>query len=236
MQRKWGEVMMKKRGLVFALCFLMILVLFFIGIKAFQDRRYLLVSVVMAFLACVPFYYAYEKRSGSIRRMVLLAVMIAMAVAGRVLFSPLPGIKPVSAIVILASIYMGAEAGFLIGSMSAIVSNLFFGQGPWTPFQMLAWGLVGFFAGLPILREHLKIRWCVMCYGVFSGIFYSFIMNIWAVISFDGSFALARFWTAVVTSLPTTLGYVAADVAFLFLLSKPFGAKLQRIAVKHEIF
>lgn len=228
--------MRKKPSLVFALCFLMILMLFFIGIKAFQDRRYLLVSVAMAFLACVPFYYAYEKRSGGVRRMVLLAVMIAMAVAGRVLFSPLPGIKPVSAIVILASIYMGAEAGFLIGSMSAIVSNLFFGQGPWTPFQMLAWGLVGFLAGLPVLRVRLKIRWCAMCYGIFSGMLYSFIMNIWAVISFDGSFSLARFWIAVVTSLPTTLGYVAADVMFLFLLSKPFGAKLQRIAVKHEIF
>ncbi len=228
--------MSKKQKVIIFVSFLLTAVLFVVGIKAFQDRRYLLISVAMAFLACIPFYYAYEKRNGSIRRMVLMAVMVTLAVAGRLLFSPLPSLKPVSAIVIIAAIYMGAEAGFLVGSLSAIVSNLFFGQGPWTPFQMVAWGLIGFIAGLPALRGWLKNKWCCAVFGIFSGVFYSSIMNVWAAISFDGTFSWSRFGAAVITSLPTTAGYIVADVVFLFLLSRPLGDKLNRIGIKHEIF
>lgn len=209
---------------------------FVMGIQAFQDRRYVLISVAMAFFACIPFYYAYEKRKGSIRRMVLIAVMVTLAVAGRLLFSPLPSIKPVSAIVIIAGIYMGAETGFLVGSLSAIVSNLFFGQGPWTPFQMLAWGVIGFVAGLPVRGVWLKNKRCLAVFGIFSGIFYSTVMNVWAAISFSGSFSWSRFVAAMLTSLPTTAGYIFADVVFLSLLSKPLGDKLNRIRIKHEIF
>ena len=121
--------MSRRRVMTNILLVLLALGLIWLGIRLFQDRRYNLISVLMALSACVPFYYAYEKREGSIRRMVLLAVMTALAVAGRFIFAMLPGFKPVTAIVILSGMYMGAEAGFLVGSLTAIISNMFFGQG-----------------------------------------------------------------------------------------------------------
>ena len=109
----------------------------FMGVLLFRQRRYNLISAVITLFACLPFYFAYEKREGSIRRMVMLAVMTTMTVTGRCVFAPVPYFKPTISIVILSGLYMGPEAGFLVGSLSAVISNIFFGQGPWTPFQML---------------------------------------------------------------------------------------------------
>ena len=74
--------------------------------------------------------------------------MSAISIAGRSLFIITPGFKPVAAITAITGFSLGAEAGFLTGAISALVSNMFFGQGPWTPFQMFMWGIIGFIAGL----------------------------------------------------------------------------------------
>lgn len=228
--------MSKKRILMMTGCFLLIAVLLVLEITVWRDRRYLLLSVLMAAIACVPFYYAYEKKEGSTRRMVILAVMVVFAAAGRLLFAPIPGCKPVMAIVIITAVYLGAEAGFLTGSLAALISNLFFGQGPWTPFQMLAWGLPGYVAGLPFLKNRLKNRMFACLYGVAAGIFYSMFMDIWVVLSFEGEGTLARYQAVLISSLPSTFGYVVSNVIFLLLLMRPFGKKLERIGTKHGIF
>ena len=199
-------------------------------------RSYNLISIIIAFLACVPFYVTYEKREGSIRRMVLLAVMTAISVVGRVLFTVIPAFKPVSAIVTLSGIFMGQQSGFLVGSLSAIISNIFFGQGPWTPFQMLAWGLIGMFAGLPGMNRILRKRIPLAIYGVFAGIFYSLFLDIWSVFSLGGTWSWARYLIALSTSLPVTIVYAVSNVVFLMLTVKPIGEKLNRIQIKHGIF
>src|SRR5690625_3847939 len=111
--------------------------------------------------------------------MVVIAVMIALAVVGRFLFLAIPGFKPVTAIVIITAVYFGAEAGFLVGALSALISNLYFGQGPWTPFQMFAWGAIGLIAGLPFIRIYLmRSKWLIMLFGAFSGVLFSLLMDI----------------------------------------------------------
>ena len=199
-------------------------------------RSYNLISIIIAFLACVPFYVTYEKREGSIRRMVLLAVMTAISVVGRVLFTVIPAFKPVSAIVTLSGIFMGPQSGFLVGSLSAIISNIFFGQGPRTPFQMMAWGLIGMFAGLPGMNRILRKRIPLAIYGVFAGIFYSLFLDIWSVFSLGGTWSWARYLIALSTSLPVTIVYAVSNVVFLMLTVKPIGEKLNRIQIKHGIF
>lgn len=82
------------------------------------------------------------------QKIALIAVMTAMSVAGRFVFAALPGFKPVTAVVVLCGMYLGADAGFICGALSALISNCYFGQGPWTPFQMLVWGIIGLVAGL----------------------------------------------------------------------------------------
>ena len=74
----------------------------------------------------------------------MIALLCALAIAGRVAFFFLPQIKPIAAVVILAGVSFGGEVGFVTGALSAFVSNFYFGQGSWTPFQMVALGLVGF--------------------------------------------------------------------------------------------
>ena len=100
------------------------------------------VIIFMVCISCIPYYFKYEKKKPQTRESVVLAVMIALTVASRMLFAFSPGFKPVSAMVIICGMAFGRESGFLCGSLSAVVSNFFFGQGPWTPFQMLAWGII----------------------------------------------------------------------------------------------
>lgn len=89
-----------------------VILLIVLGIRLMADRKYNLVSAMIVLIACGAFYLAYEKREGSIRRMVLLAVMTAISVVGRFIFGPIPFFKPVTAIVVLTGIYMGLNPDF----------------------------------------------------------------------------------------------------------------------------
>ncbi len=206
------------------------------GVLLFRQRRYNLISAVIALFACLPFYFAYEKREGSIRRMVILAVMTAMTVTGRCVFAPVPYFKPTISIVILSGLYMGPEAGFLVGSLSAVISNIFFGQGPWTPFQMLTWGIIAMIPGLPIFRKTLRHRIPLFLYGIFAGMAYSWLMDIWTAISWYGSFTWEGYRAALISAIPVVVVYCISNVMFLMILLKPIGEKLERIQIKHGIF
>ena len=213
---------------------MLLLVIF--GAKPLKSNHFQLISIAFVVIATLPFYFAFERRDGGLRRLVVLAVMTAIAVGGRALFAPVPAFNPVTAIVALVGIYMGPEAGFLVGSLSALISDIFFGQGPWTPFQMFSWGLIGAIAGLPLMSRLLKKRIPLLIYGVFAGFAYSLIMDIWTAISLDGFLDLKRYLIVVGTALPFTMTYVVANVIFLMLAFKPIGEKLERIRIKHGIF
>ena len=96
----------------------------------------------------LPFFLVFESRKPQARELVLIATLCAVAVAGRSAFFFLPQFKPVAAFIILAGAAFGGETGFLVGAVTMLCSNMFFGQGPWTPYQMFAMGLIGFLAGV----------------------------------------------------------------------------------------
>lgn len=116
------------------------------------DRAFLYAAPVIVALIVVPFFVSFERDRPYAREIVLVAVMITLAVASRAAFFWIPQFKPIIAVIIIAGAAMGAQKGFVVGSMSAFVSNFLFGQGPWTIFQMVAWGLIGMFAGLLFYR------------------------------------------------------------------------------------
>ena len=123
----------------------------------------LLMAAVFLVLSLLPFYLMFDRRKAQARDLVPIALMAAMCVVGRTAFSivPLPNFKPVTAIVMITGIAFGPEAGYLTGALAALLSNFLFGQGPWTPWQMFCWGLLGFLAGLAFNRatvEKLKSR------------------------------------------------------------------------------
>lgn len=192
--------------------------------------HYLLVSFGVAVLALAFFITGFERKSTGTRRMVIVAVMSALCVAGR--FIPL--FKPVTALTILTAMYLGGEAGFLMGALSAVLSNFYFGQGPWTPFQMLAWGLVGLCAGL-LHKQLKKNRAFLLAFGVLCGVVYSMMMDVWTILWYAGELTTQLYTTALMTALPHTLLYAISNFAFLWICARPFGEKLERVCLKYGV-
>ncbi len=223
-----------KRVLTVVILFVLIPVVVIGGALLFGNRLYAWLSLCVAILACVPFFLRFEWGTADARRMILIAIMTALSVLGRILFAPLPSFKPVTAMVVITAMYFGGEAGFLTGALSAVLSNFYFGQGPWTPFQMFSWGIVGFLAGL--LREPLKrSRVVLACYGMLSGVLFSFLMDIWTVLWADGYFNFPRYFAALVSAAPVTAVYAVSNVLFLELFAAPIGKILQRIKTKFAL-
>ncbi len=204
------------------------------GVWLFRDRQYVWIYLCVAVLSCVPFLIHFEKSENDTRKLVLIAAMIALSVVGRIIFTPVPGFKPVTAMVVITAMYFGSEAGFMTGSLSALISNFCFGQGPWTPFQMFSWGILGFIAGI-IARQLRENKVVLAIYGIVSGVLYSFLMDVWTVLSADGYFNFSRYLAAVAASAEFTVIYAVSNVIFLLLFAKPIGKMLERIKVKYEL-
>lgn len=210
--------------------FLFIPAVVIIGEVCFSPKKYLWVSMAIAVLALFLFASGYERKKTGSRRLVIVAVMVALCIVGRII----PFFKPVTAITIITAMYLGGEAGFLVGALAAILSNFYFGQGPWTPFQMLAWGLIGLIAGF-LAKPLKKSRVFLLIFGVGSGIVFSFIMDVWTVLWYDNSFNWSLYLTAISTAIPHTILYSISNFIFLWVLAKPFGEKLNRIKIKYGV-
>ena len=207
-----------------------------LGIVLFGGERWDIAAVIAAFLCCVPFFLGFEHRAPMAREIVLVAVMTAFSVAGRFIFAAIPFFKPVTAIVVISAMYFGPQAGFMTGAMSALISNIYFGQGAWTVFQMFCWGMIGFIAGLLNKKGLLEMAVPLCVYGIFAGALYSVVMDVWTVLSADGVFNAERFIAALVTALPVTISYCVSNAVFLMILRKPLGRKLKRLRTKFGVF
>lgn len=225
-----------KKIITFIILFVLIPLVIFFGVWAFKDRKYNLLSIIIVIFSCIPFFLHFEKSKKGIRELVIIAVMTAFSILGRFVFSPIPGFKPVTAITIIAGIALGAESGFMVGSLTAIISNIFFGQGPWTPFQMFVWGLLGFISGLIFYNKKNPNRFVLSLMGLIGGCIYSLLMDIWTTISIDGEFLISRYFVHVSSSVVFMLIYMISNVIFLLILAKPFTEKINRIKVKYGVF
>ncbi len=210
--------------------FLLIPCVVFCGIFIFDEQKNVWIAIAVAALSVVLFLSGFERKKTGTRRLILVAVMIALSVAGRFF----PFFKPITAFALITGMYLGGEAGFLMGAFSALISNFYFGQGPWTPFQMFAWGILGFFAG--ILAKPLKKHPIFLYgYGIFSGFFFSFVMDIWTVLWQMSGFSWEFYFAKMLTALPHTILYAVSNVIFLLLFAKSFGQKLERVRKKYGL-
>lgn len=200
------------------------------GVFLFEQKRYAYVSLAVTLLSLLLFIAGFERKKTGTRRLIIVSVMTALSVVGRFI----PMFKPVTALTVLTAAYLGSEAGFLTGALSAVISNFYFGQGPWTPFQMYALGLIGLIAGF--LGAGLrKSRVLLVLYGALAGIAYSFIMDIWTVIWYNGGFEFKLYAAALSTAVPYTILYAVSNVIFLWFFAKPFGEKLERVKLKYGV-
>ncbi len=202
---------------------------------AIGGKSYELIYMLVALCSCVPFFFRFERLKNTPRELAVIAVMTALSVVGRVVFMEIPAFKPITALIVITGIAFGTEAGFVTGSLSALISNIFFGQGPWTPFQMLSWGIIGFLSGLLHGRKKVGVIWLIIL-GIIAGAGFSLMMDIWTAISYDGKIILSRYFVFIGASLPFMLTYVISNIVFLLLLANPMMKQTTRIKEKYGIF
>ena len=223
--------------MMLALSLLAIPLTLWLGLKFGGGRKYLVTSVLVVLETMVPFFVAFEGRKPQARELVILSALSALAIAGRAAFFALPGFKPVAALVILTGVAFGAEAGFLVGAVTMLCSNVLFGQGPWTPWQMFAMGTIGLVAGL-VFRKGLLNR-DRLTLSVFGGlsifIIYGGILNPTSVLMYQSRPTLKMILTTYVTGLTADAVHAMATVFFLWFLSGSMLEKLDRVKVKYGL-
>ena len=201
------------------------------------NRHYLVISLLLLLLAMLPFFMIFEDRKPQARELIVIAVLVAIGVASRGAFFMLPQFKPVAAIVIISGVAFGGEAGFLVGCMTALVSNIFFSQGPWTPWQMFAFGMIGFVAGVFYRLGWLKTsRWSLCTFGFFSIFFiYGMIMNPASLLMYSTTLDIKALVAIFISGAPMDLVHALSTAIFLGVLAKPFLEKLTRIKKKYGL-
>lgn len=203
------------------------------AVAQFDQTALLSLGVVVG--ALVVFFARFETSKPALRQIMPTVVLAALAAAGRILFAALPDFKPVSAIAIIAGAAFGRQAGFMVGALAALVSNLFFGQGPWTPWQMYAWGLIGYFAGVLADRGAFERRPVLYVYGFAAPLLYGFLLNSYYIVGFVHPLTWQTALLAYGAGLPFDLVHGAATVVFLAILYQPWRKKLDRIKRKYGI-
>ena len=227
----------KRTAAATVLILLLIPLTLFVGVHFLEGRKYYFISLLILLECMLPFFLIFEGRRPQARELVLIAVLVAMNVAGRAAFFMLPEFKPVVAMTILAGVAFGGETGFLVGAMTMLVSNMLFSQGPWTPWQMFAMGIVGWLAGVLYRKGVLRRSRLSLCvFGVLcSTVIYGGIMNPAAALMWAGKLNWPTVLSYYITGIPVDLVRAAATAAFLLLGAEPMLEKLDRIKTKYGL-
>ena len=226
---------MKKSHIVMLPIFLLLIpATIYFGLR-FSGRAYYVTSTLVMIETLVPFLLAFENRKPQARELVVLAVMCALAVAGRVAI-PIPSFKAIFGIIMIAGIAFGPESGFLVGAISALASNFFYSQGPYTPWQMMAYGAGGMLAGFVFAEGRLPRKPVVM--GIFGFLAVAFFVgplldtcSVFLVknVSFKGAMMF------YVYGFPVNMRQAGTTAIVLLVLGKPLLEKLDRIKTKYGI-
>ena len=181
-------------------------------------------------LALITLGFVYfESASPAASEVVPVAVLSAAAVVGRLIFAPLPNFKPVGAIVIVAGCVFGPSAGFMTGAISALCSNMLFGQGTWTPWQMLGFGVVGALSGLLYRRGLLKSRLSLCIFGALCGYIYGVIVDTYYIVGYV-TLTPAAVAAAAAGGIVFNTIHAAANVFFLAVFGRAWIRKLERVS------
>jgi energy-coupling factor transport system substrate-specific component len=167
-----------------------------------------------------------ESGPGAAREVTLVATLAAVASAGRILLAAVPGVQPVTVIVVAAGAALGARAGFATGALAALVSNFFLGQGPWTPWQMLGWGACGL-AGAA-LRGLIRRRAAFAAACFILGFAFSALMDLWLWLSF-----WPHTWEALGVVFGRGVWFQAAHALGNVVIALAIGPELRRMLERY---
>ena len=213
----------------------------FLGTRL-SGRWFYLTCTLIVIELMLPFFLRFETRKPQARELVLIAVMSALAAVSRIAFAFLPGFKPIIGIIMISGIAFGAESGFLIGAISAFASNFFYTQGPWTPWQMMAYGFAGFLSGVIFskkrreLEEKTKFIPILTVYGFFSVLtVVGPLLDCCTVFTVLPKFTTKSVLGVFAAGIPANLRTGFATAVTLLLVTAPLLRKLERIQTKYGL-
>lgn len=209
----------------------------FTGVRFLNDRKYFWISLLIILEILFPFLFLYERRRPKARELVTAAVFCGLCAAGRFVFAAAPQIKPVAALVVLAGVCFGGDMGFLVGAASMVVSDMYFGLGPWTPWQMAAMGSIGFLAGLFAQSGVLpRRRWPVAVFGgLATVVIYGGIMDFQTAVTTLHTLTPAGLAAIYGAGLVFNLIHGVSTFLFLAAGAGPLIKKLARVRKKYGI-
>ncbi len=209
--------------------------LIFANTHFLDNQNYYLASTLILITLMLPFALEYKRKKQNTNKLVLIASLAAIATIGRVAFYMVPQFKPVLAIVILSAVVIGPYEGFMVGALTGFVTNFYFGQGPWTIWQMFAFGITGFVAGY--LFQKIKVTRLRICiYGLLSAfLIYGLIMNFESIVMYAGPVSKERVFATYAAGIPFDGIHGIATYLFLFFIYHPFVEKVSRIKTKYNI-
>ena len=228
-----NDNMKKSRILMFITLLVLVPLTIFFGSKL-PGRAYYLTMTLVLLEIMLPFFLSFEGRKPQARELVVIAVLCALAVAGRVVI-PIPNFKATYAIIMLSAVAFGPETGFLIGAMAALASNFFFGQGAHTPWQMMAYGLSGLLIGFLFQKGWLKRKKLSMAIlGALSIVLLvGPLMDTGTALIELSVFSMEGLIARYLSGLPVNISQAAATFLVIFFLGNPFLEKLDRVKIRY---
>ena len=227
----------KRTAVATALILFLIPLTLFVGEAYLGGRKYYFIALLVLLECMLPFFLIFEDRKPQARELVTIAVLCALGVAGRMAFFMLPNFKPVIALTVIAGVAFGGETGFLVGAVTMLASNVVFSQGPWTPWQMFAMGIIGFLAGILYRKGILRRTRLSLCiFGAICAIvIYGGIMNPASALMWAHSLKKEILLSYYATGFPVDCVHAFATWVFLWFGGLPILEKLDRIKVKYAI-
>lgn len=211
-----------------------------LSLNFLQGKEYYAIAIIIIFISIAAFVFSFERRKPQAREIVVLAVMISLAVVGRVIFFMTPQFKPCAAVIIITGIMLGKEAGFLSGALTAFVSDFFFGQGPWTPWQMAAFGVIGLISAIVFSgkRKKFKDNKFILCaFGfLMTFVVYGLVMDSATVFMYTDEPTVKAFVATYSTGIIFNAIHGLSTIIFLWFLANPFFSKLNRIKIKYGMY
>lgn len=232
-----GREISKRTIIATAVAVILVPLTIYFGVHNLGNRKYYFISILIILEIILPYVISFEKSKPKVRELVIISVLCALAVCGRMVFFWLPQFKPVVAMVIIAGVTLGGETGFLVGVITGFISNFLFGQGAWTPWQMVGFGMVGLVAGFVFNSKGIaitKIRLAVFGF-IATVVLYGGIVNSEFVFVWQANPTIEMAMATYLAGLPFDLVHGVSTVVFLWFIAEPMIEKIERIKTKYGV-
>lgn len=225
---------MKKDKFISLSCYVLIVFLLIFSILG-KLTNYYVSAFLILLLALIPLFIRFEAKKVNSKEIALVAMLVTVASVLRIPFSIIPSLQPVTFIVIVTGIVFGKDLGFITGTSIALLSNIFLGHGPWTPWQMFSWGIVGYVSGLLNRWNFFNSRKFLLAYCFLWGYFYGWIMNLWFWLAYVYPLNLQSFILANSLSFIFDSIHAVGNLAFALIFYNDLISILKKFKIKYNL-